>query len=367
MSLGKHSEDGGREVRGFCNQLLLRYRLALIGGLGQTQQGQGQTGMPGPTGLAAAALGIGEVLALVGAGAVGPILMALGNGPLRTKALTGQISRFAPRTIYRYAGRMAEVGLVDRREEAGVPSRVIYSLSEGPGCDLYRLLAAWAEAWMGNPASGQIDDGSWTAVGLLGEMWQYGWVDQLSRQPRSAAELAELSDGLTFHQANRRAHQLCSQDLLLASGGRRVRYQLGDRARQGMALVAGVARWRQRNVPGLGHAAATVPEIVTILRAAHPLLRLPDFPAKSIKLGVVGPSNGNGGSGAEKLLFEVEGDERVRCPAESEKASSAWVAGTTGNWLAAIGDGRSAQMRVGGDLSLVNGCIAQIHEVLGLR
>jgi DNA-binding HxlR family transcriptional regulator len=64
-----------------------------------------------------------DVLRLLSAGATGAILMALGEGPLRTKNLTERVPGYAPRTIYRYAGKLAELDVVEREEEPGVHPR----------------------------------------------------------------------------------------------------------------------------------------------------------------------------------------------------------------------------------------------------
>src|SRR3954465_8840168 len=81
-----------------------------------------------------------DVLRLLSAGATGAILMALGEGPLRTKTLTEQVPGYAPRTIYRYANKLAELEVVDREEEPGVPSKVVHTLSDPCGTELYELV-----------------------------------------------------------------------------------------------------------------------------------------------------------------------------------------------------------------------------------
>src|SRR5215213_11976278 len=78
-----------------------------------------------------------DVLRLLSAGATGAILMALGEGPLRTKELTERVPGYAPRTIYRYAGKLAELEVVEREEEPGVPSKVVHTLSDPCGTELY--------------------------------------------------------------------------------------------------------------------------------------------------------------------------------------------------------------------------------------
>src|SRR5215475_2489322 len=73
---------------------------------------------------------IADVLRLLSAGATGAILMALGEGPLRTKNLTERVPGYAPRTIYRYAGKLAELDVIEREEEPGVPSKVVHTLTD---------------------------------------------------------------------------------------------------------------------------------------------------------------------------------------------------------------------------------------------
>jgi DNA-binding HxlR family transcriptional regulator len=310
---------------------------------------------------------VGDVLRLLGAGATGPILMALGPRPLRTKALTERVPRYTPRTVYRYAAKLSELELVERRETEGVPSTVIYSLSGRSGRDLYRLLEAYASAARTRDSEGQIDDGLWTTLRLLGELWDSGWVEQLSCEERSPTELAEITAELTFHQANRRAHLVCSRGLLcqLNGQGRGVRYQLTDQARQGMVLIAGLGRWRLRHWrQAKGESALTVKEMATILRGSLPLVRLPGNPETTIRLGVVGATDGNGGTGAETLLGRTGRDGKIRCREDEGGSSDAWVLATVGTWLSALLEGNRGRMRVGGDLPLVDTCLTQLHLAL---
>jgi len=79
------------------------------------------------------------MLRLLSAGASSAILLALGDGPLRTKELTERIAGYAPRSVYRYSFKLADLGLVDREEEQGVPSKVVHSLSDPEGRDAQEI------------------------------------------------------------------------------------------------------------------------------------------------------------------------------------------------------------------------------------
>jgi DNA-binding HxlR family transcriptional regulator len=284
---------------------------------------------------------------------------------VRTKKLTEKVPIYAPRTVYRHARKLAELGLVDREEIAGVPSTVIHSLSPA-GRDLYQLIESYATTsapWVTSPGTG---DGIWTLCGLLGEMWTHGWVEELGNGGRSATDLAEATPTMTFHQASRRTHQLLSWSLLYetaASRGQRKRYQLSDQTRQGMSLIAGLGRWRQQHVDGQAEAGLTVQEVATMLRASLPLLALPDHQEGSFKLGIVGTTGLDGERGSATLTAHVGFDAKVRCVKE-KPSEDAWALGAVETWLAALLDGDRGRLRVGGDLDLVDDCLKRLHEVL---
>jgi DNA-binding HxlR family transcriptional regulator len=314
--------------------------------------------------LAGEEMSVADLLKLIGNGANGPILMALAPRSLRTKKLTERVPTYAPRTVYRHARRLSELGLIDRQEVAGVPSTVIHSLSPA-GKALCHLLDSHAKAsasWVSGPGSG---DGLWTLCALLGEMWGLAWIDELSLGGRSATELAEATAGMTFHQVSRRTHQLMSWSLLYESvaGGHRKRYQLSDQTRHSMSLLAGIGRWRHQHVVGEDEGGLNVREMATVLRAALPLLELPEHQETSIKLGIVGTTGLDGERGSEALTCHVSAGGKVRCV--KEKASEdAWAIGTVDTWLAALLDDDRGRMRVGGDLELVDQALKQLHEVL---
>ncbi|HEX5594061.1 MAG TPA: winged helix-turn-helix transcriptional regulator [Solirubrobacterales bacterium] len=301
---------------------------------------------------------------MLGNGANGPILTALGPRSLRTKKLTEKVPTYAPRTVYRHARKLAELGLVDREEVAGVPSTVIHSLSPA-GRDLYRLLGSYAKAslpWVSGPGSG---DGLWTVCGLLGEMWTNRWIEELGQGGRSATDLAEFTSQMTFHQVSRRTQQLLSWNLLYESAGRgqRRRYQLSDQTRHAMALVAGIGRWRQQHVAGEEDGGLNVDEMSTVLRASLPLLQLPEHQERNVKLGIVGLTGLDGQRGSATLTAHVSAGGAVRCVKE-RPSEDAWAIGTVDTWFAATLDGEREQMRVGGDLDFVDDCLKRLHEAL---
>jgi DNA-binding HxlR family transcriptional regulator len=295
--------------------------------------------------------------------------MALGPRSLRTKTLTERIPSFAPRTVYRYASKLSKLGLVDREEGDDVPSTVTYCLTRGAGRDLYRLLDDYFSATWLRGSEKQIGEGAWTRLSLLGDLWDCGWIEQLSRGPRSPTELGEATEGLTFHQANHRAHLVCSRGLLdqHTGNGRGVKYSLSEPARRGMVLVAALGRWRQRHGYADGGTGLSAVEMLTVLRTTLPLLEVPGKSGSRIKLEVAGATEGNGATDPEALVGRVGSAGRIGLAANPEAPVDAWVSGTVNTWCRALLDGNRGRMRVGGDLQLVDAYLTRLHGALQVR
>jgi DNA-binding HxlR family transcriptional regulator len=305
-----------------------------------------------------------DVLRLLSAGAAGAILMALGEGPLRTKELTQRVPGYTPRTIYRYSGKLAELEVVDREEEPGVPSKVVHTLSDPCGTELYNLVNRFADASMTRLPDGRIDAHAWAALGLLADLWEAGMVAELSCEPRSAAELARGPHGLSYHQVNRRAGLFQTAGLLSEQEvpGRRRCYALTHKTRRTMGLLAGIARWRHHHVVAEDEEGMTAEEIATVLQAALPLTSIPEHARKRMKLSVLSEDEPPGDEG-EVVWAEVEPDGVVHSCAAAASFNG-WGRGKVGAWIPAILEGRSSSIRVGGDWTLVGDCFEALSEVL---
>ncbi len=293
---------------------------------------------------------IADVLRLLSAGAAGAILMALGAGPLRTKELTAAVADYAPRTIYRYAGRLAELNVVAREEEPGVPSKVTHSLTESCGRELQELVSRFAGASMTLLPDGRIDAHAWASLGLLGELWESGLIEELSCGARSPTELARGAHGLSYHQVNRRAGLLETAGLVRAwqGAGRRRCYELTARTREAAGLVVGIGRWRQRHVVSGDEEGMTAREMAAALRSALPLVRLPGQAGRRLSLRV----RGAGDPRRDELVeAAVEADGALDPCTDPGGGFAARAGGDVGEWAGAILEGGA--VRVDGDEQLV--------------
>jgi DNA-binding HxlR family transcriptional regulator/Fe2+ or Zn2+ uptake regulation protein len=306
-----------------------------------------------------------DVLRLLGAGATGAILMALGQGPLRTKSLTEQVPGYAPRTIYRYAGKLTELEVIEREEEPGVPSKVVHALTDPCGTELYSLVNRVADASLTRLPDGRIDAHAWASLGLLADLWEARMVDELSCEAQSPTDLARGTHGLSYHQVNRRAGLFKASGLLceMEGAGRRRLYALTDKTRRKMGLVAGIARWRHHHVVAKDEEGMTATEMATVLRVALPLVELPEHAGKCLKLSVRGEAEAAGAEG-EEVWAEVESDGRLHSCAEPPAEPNGWARGQVKAWVPALLDGKANRVLVGEDERLVSDCLSGLYDAL---
>ena len=306
-----------------------------------------------------------DVLRLLSAGATGAILMALGEGPLRTKELTERVPGYAPRTIYRYAGKLAELEVVEREEEPGVPSKVVHTLTEDCGAELYELVNRFADASMTRLPDGRIDAHAWASLGLLADLWETGMIEDLSCDPRSPTELARGPHGLSYHQVNRRAGLFKTAGLLCEwqGPGRRRCYALTEKTQKTMGLIVGIARWRHHHVVAEDEEGMTAEEMATVLKTALPLVQLEGHSGKSTKLCVLREDKPAGSDG-EIVWAEVEEDGSLHSCSSPAESEDAWARGKVEKWIPAILDGNPRKVLIGGEEQLVNDVLTKLHEVL---
>lgn len=308
---------------------------------------------------------IADLLRLLSAGATGAILMALGEGPLRTKNLTERVPGYAARTIYRYAGKLAELEVVEREEEPGVPSKVVHTLTDPCGSELYELVNRFADASMTRLPDGRIDAHAWASLGLLADLWEAGMVEELSCDPKSPTELARGPHGLSYHQVNRRAGLFKTAGLVCEwqGPGRRRCYALTEKTRKAMGMIIGIARWRHHHVVAEDEEGITAPEMATALRAALPLVNLPTHAGKCLKLCVIGEEDAPGAD-SEVFWAEVEEDGTVHSCSDPTDDVDGWARGKVKAWIPAILDGKPEKVLVGEDEPLIADCVGGLYDTL---
>jgi DNA-binding HxlR family transcriptional regulator len=291
--------------------------------------------------------------------------MALGDGSLRTKELTERVPGYTPRTIYRYAGRLSDLGVVEREEEPGVPSKVTYALTDSCGHELHDLVARFAEASLTRLPGGQLDAHAWASLGLLADLWETEIIEQLSCEARSPTQLSRDVSDLSYHQVNRRAGVFTASGLLFeAQGpGRSRLYGLTERTRRKMGLVAGIARWRQRHAFRDVALPLTTQELATILKVALPLVRISGHRGTCLQLRVFA-DNSVDDAPATLVWAEIEEDGTVQSCVDAPSDPTVWVSASINDWIAVILDRAHDGVQIEGEEELVSDVLVGLHDVL---
>jgi hypothetical protein len=204
----------------------------------------------------------------------------------------------------------------------------------------------------------------WKFLSLLGEMWGLGWIDEMSQDQggRSTTDLAETTVDLTFHQVTRRVQLLRANGLVVVvpTTGYGKRYGLTDTTRQGMAMVAGLGRWRQDPRFTLGNGGLTPFEMDILLRVSLPLITLAGQEGKILKLGITAGPRG----GSRALLVTTDEDGHMHHTIDTGVPVDAWAIGSLDSWFAVLIDGNRGPMRTGGSLRLIDGCLKGLYQEL---
>ncbi len=306
---------------------------------------------------------VAGLLRLFGGGASGSILLALGDGPLRTKDLTFRVPGYTPRTVYRYVSRLTGIGALEREEEPGVPSKVVHSLTDPCGTDLHDVIRdyARASALLESLPDGRVVPHSWGSLTLLADLWESGMFEQLNLGPCTATQLARADHDFSFHQVTRRANLFLIGGMIRESEteSRRRHYELTHEARNATAVIAGLGRWRERYAVAPGEFGLTTAEVADLVCAALPLVTLPEHEGKTLRLVVAPPDRNREG---ETVWAEVGAGGGV-APCSKPDAVEGWGRGKVKDWTKAL-LGACSKVRTGGDGSLVRDCVRGMHEAL---
>jgi DNA-binding HxlR family transcriptional regulator len=257
---------------------------------------------------------------------------------------------------------LTELGVVERREVPGVPSNVEYGLTDPCGIELHLILSKFASSWS-RTREGDIDPHTMTYYPLFADLWESGMLEELSKGPQSPTDLARQRKQLTYHQVNRRTQLLASAGLLSEQADARGprRYLLTAHGRRVLALLVGIAQWRQRRLLPASDEAMTNREMGTALRGALPLVRLPHHAhiGKTMSFKVLADRR----SVPVEIWAEVMADGTIAiCPPTAHVDASAQ--GKVPAWMRWVLQGSSGRVAVAHDQHVMSECLTQLHSLL---
>lgn len=294
-----------------------------------------------------------DLLRFFGAGTAGSILLALRDRPLRTGELADAVPGFAPRTVYRHVAALVQLGAVERWERKAVPSHVVYSLTPA-GTELLALIQVFARASLEIQPDGQVVPHAWRPAALLADLWESTMFDRLGVAPSTMTQLAHVSEGLSFHQVDRRVQQLLQEGFIreVDATGRRRHYELTESARRATALIVALGYWRERHLLVGGEPGLTADEVKEVMKAALSLVLLRRYGGKSLALSVTEMANGSWKDG-EVVWAAVGPNGTIDCNADPQGDVDGWAAAGIDRWTDALLRGKGTGIRVGGHKQMI--------------
>jgi DNA-binding HxlR family transcriptional regulator len=316
-------------------------------------------------GEAQAATTPGELLRLLGGGVAGAIVMTLGDRSLRTGDLADQVQGYAPRTVYRHARRLADIGVIEREEGHGVPSKVVHRLTDPCGMDFRELVDAFASTSLDRLPDGEVVPHSWRFVTLMADLWEGDMFRVLNDGPCTPTMLARANGHLSVHQISRRITLSLTEGLLrvVPLAGIRPYYELTDRGRRGTALIAALGRWRERHLPAAGHGLTAI-ETADLLATLVPLARMRRHHKKHFVLAVL-PDHASNGDGAV-VAVKIRRDGAVVASGDLLACIGSWGKGLVSDWLdmAIDGPAENGLQFNGPDAAAVKACLTATYAAL---
>jgi DNA-binding HxlR family transcriptional regulator len=193
------------------------------------------------------------------------------------------------------------------------------------------------------------------ALDLVGDKWTLLIVRDLVAGPRRFVELQRVLPGISTEQLRSRLNRMVADGLLTRQRYRevppRVDYELTERARDLVPVLAALARWGYAWAWGAPRRGEEI-DVGAILRLAPGLLSPPAQLHGTAALTVTGRSKGD----AERTYVLTATDGRVELAERQESGEAdARAVGSEEAWIAALGpDAAREGLELTGDRALVD-------------
>ncbi len=294
------------------------------------------------------------------------VLEALDESPLALADLRRQVGHPPVTTMRSYLRKLAELRVVDRRQEADFPGSVSYAIAD-PGKDLLAVTAV-LRSWLGESPEGPIELGDRTsksAIKALVDGWDTGIVRALAARPLSLTELDRVIPTVTYPALERRLTAMRQIGLVEPdpeNNGRVVRCRVTEWLRLAVAPLSAAVGWERRSCEGAPPPGKLDAEAAFLLAA--PLLTLPSDLEGTCRLAVEF-RQGSELAFAGATVSVEEG--RVRsCVSRIEGRPDAWVSGPMVEWFRWV-RGTDHRIEVGGEVGLARALASGFRDALMVR
>jgi DNA-binding HxlR family transcriptional regulator len=293
------------------------------------------------------------------------VLTALELDPLPLMELRRAAGSPPQTTMRKHLHALTQLGVIERRREAGFPGSVDYDLNR-PGRELLGV-AQVLQSWLAEAPDGPLlpgDTAAKSAIKALTEGWSSLIVRALAARPLALTELTRLIPALNYPSLERRlgAMRLAGQITPSPSEGRSRPYMATEWLRKAIGPLVAGAEWERRHRPPASTPAARI-DVESAFLLPAPLLCLSPNLSGTAKLAVESRRT-DGSFDRAGVWVEVAAGEVVSCVADLKVDAGAWATGSLEAWLSMVIEGDPRRLEIGGDRDLALTFAESLHSTL---
>jgi DNA-binding HxlR family transcriptional regulator len=294
------------------------------------------------------------------------ILDALKEEDLALVDLSRAVGHPPATTLRSYLKTLADLGILERRQEGGFAGAVTYSLTTSG--EQFLAVASVLERWLKGAPDGSIglgDPPAKSVIKALVEGWNATIIRVLAARPLSLTELAKLMTNISYPTLERRLAAMRRTGQLQArrggNGSRGTPYEVTPWLNRAAAPLVKAAAWEREWAAAQTKTLSRI-DIEALFLLAIPLLDLPEEASGRCRLAVEmrsGPEAEYAGA-----MVTVESGRPVSWSSRLEGKSDAWVGGTPSSWLGWMNGHRDRPLELGGSGRLARGTAEALGHAL---
>lgn len=289
------------------------------------------------------------------------ILESLGRAPKTIDGLRRSCGASSA-AIQRHLRTLRRAATVEPRPGGSV---VAFGLTAA-GQELLRVATALS-LWLAAAPVGELrlgDPAAHRAIRALVEGWSAGIVRVLAAQPLSRDELEQIGRKARLAAPEQWLEAMLAAGLVepVREPAGSPRYAAAPWLRRAIAPLAVAARWERRRDFGAARPISRL-DVESAFLLTAPLTRLPSRLGGSCR-ATVDLSDAVPGGGHAGAMLMVERGAVVSCVAPPRGRAQSWAAGPAAAWLAAVIEGDSDGLRLGGDERLASALVEGLYAAL---
>jgi DNA-binding HxlR family transcriptional regulator len=294
------------------------------------------------------------------------VLDALKDEELPLTDLSREVGHPPATTMRSYLKGLADLGIVERKQEVGFPGTVIYSFA--PAGERFLPVVSALQGWLSRAPDGSIglgDPAAKSAIKALVEGWNGTIIRVLAARPLPLTELAKLITGISYPTLERRLTAMRRTGQLQArrhsNGARGTPYDVTPWLQQAAAPLVAAIAWEREYAAAQTKALSRI-DVEALFLLAIPLLEPPQELSGRCRLAVELRS----GTQPEYAgaTVSLQAGKPLSLIARLESDTAAWVGGTVGSWMSWLSGGNNRSLELGGDSGLARAILEDLRHNL---